>query len=101
MARTSFNIRLLVRRDHGLTGCIDMGDNEVLLCNKRLIGFCQHIIYIDVPLEEENVLHIAENIYLANLSKNEWRVIPCKNVFSFYIYISVVKRIIDLSHQLL
>ena len=61
----------------------------------------QPIIYIDVPLEEENALHIAENIYLANLSKNEWRVIPCKNVFSFYIYISVVKRIIDLSHQLL
>lgn len=61
----------------------------------------QPIIYIDAPLEEENVLHIAENIYLANLSKNEWRVIPCKNAFSFYIYISDVKRIIDLSHQLL
>lgn len=49
----------------------------------------------------KNILHIAENIYLANLSKNEWRVIPCKDVFSFYIYISDVKRIIDLSHQLL
>lgn len=35
-------------------------------------------------------MHIAENIYLANLSKNEWRVIPCKDVFSFYIYISDV-----------
>lgn len=46
-------------------------------------------------------MHIAENIYLANLLKDEWRVISCKNVFSFYIYISDVKRIIDLSHQLL
>ncbi len=30
----------------------------------------QPIIYIDAPLEEKNVLHIAENIYLANLSKD-------------------------------
>ena len=44
MARTILTPELLVRRDHGLTGCIDMGDDKVFLCNKRLIGLCQYRI---------------------------------------------------------
>lgn len=46
----------------------------------------------------KNILHIAENIYLANLSKNEWRVIPCKNAFSFW-YISSFQRSNPLSQK--